>query len=109
MSACSVVFVKEPTSAMLTRQAPLTCTTSLAMPVADLTIGAILGSTVFATTYAAVDRFNDECFPEPCYRPWGPALIAAFLAVSPSWVSSAIGFSDTHQCRKEARAQRVEP
>ena len=107
--ACSFVFVQEPTEAMLTRQAPIACTTSRAMPVTDLAIGAILGSLVFATTYSAVESFNDECSPEPCYRPWGPALLASFLVVSPWGISSAVGFSETHQCRKAVRTQTSRP
>jgi hypothetical protein len=60
---------------------------------------------VFATTYAAVEELNQECSPGACYRPWGPALIGAFLAMSPWGVSSAVGFSETHQCRKAARSR----
>lgn len=103
LSGCSFAFVAEPTELMRTRQAPVTCTTSRALPVADLTIGAVLGGLVFATTYSAVERFNNECSPGQCYRPWGPALLASFLVVSPWWISSAVGFSDTHQCRKVVR------
>lgn len=69
------------------------------MPVADLAIGAVLGTLVFATSYAAVESFNDECTPGDCYRPWGPATIATFLTVSPWWISSIVGFSDTNRCR----------
>jgi hypothetical protein len=79
------------------------------MPITDLVVGAILGGAVFGATYAAVDEFNEECSPGGCYRPWGPALIASFLTVSPSWMSSAIGFNDTHQCRKAVRAQAAKP
>ena len=104
LPACSFVFVQEPSEAMLTKQAPLTCTTSRAMPITDLAIGAALGGLVFATTYAAIEELNEECSPGRCYRPWGPGLIGAFLVVSPWGVSSAVGFSETHQCRKAARA-----
>ncbi len=106
-SACSLVFVQEPTDAMLTKKAPLTCTSSNALPITDFAVGAALGSAVFGATYAAVESFNDECSPGQCYRPWGPALIAAFLTVSPSWMSSAIGFSDTHRCREAMRARQA--
>jgi hypothetical protein len=102
-SACSFAFVKGPDDAMLKRQAPVTCTTSRALPAADFVIGAALGALVFATTYAAVEEFNDECAPGQCYRPWGPALLGSFLVVSPWWISSAVGFSDTSQCRKASR------
>jgi hypothetical protein len=105
LPACSFAFVKEPSEAMLTKQAPLTCTTSRAMPLTDLVIGAALGGLVFATTYAAIEDFNQECLPGSCYRPWGPALLGAFLVVSPWWISSAVGFSETHQCRKAARTR----
>ena len=80
VSACSFAFVKEPTDAMLTRREPATCTTSRALPVVDLAIGAALGALVFTTTYAAIEEFNDECAPGRCYRPWGPALLGSFLA-----------------------------
>jgi hypothetical protein len=103
LPACSFVFVEEPTDAMRKKQAAVTCTTSRALPVVDLTVGAILGGLVFGTTYAAVESFNEECANGQCYRPWGPALLASFLVVSPWWISSAVGFSDTHQCRKVVR------
>ena len=91
---------------MLKKQAPLTCTTSRALPATDLAIGAALGALVFATTYMAVEDFNDECAPGQCYRPWGPALLGTFLVVSPWGISSAVGFSETNQCRNaRARAQ----
>jgi hypothetical protein len=109
MPACSFAFVQGPSDAMLRKQAPATCTTSRALPVVDLALGAVLGGLVFATTYKAVDSFNDECAPGQCYRPWGPALIGAFLVVSPWWISSAVGFSDTHQCRKVVDAERPAP
>jgi len=105
LPACSFAFVKEPSDAMLRQQAPLACTSSRALPVTDLAIGALLGGLVFATTYAAVEEINDECAGGSCYRPWGPALIGTFLVVSPWWISSAVGFSETHQCRKAARAR----
>lgn len=105
LPACSFAFVKEPSEAMLTKQAPLTCTTSRALPLTDLVIGAALGGLVFATTYTAIEDFNQECSPGSCYRPWGPALIGTFLVVSPWWISSAVGVSETHQCRKAARTR----
>ena len=85
---------------MLTKQVPVSCTSSFALPIADLVIGAAVGAATFGTVYAAIEEVNEECSGGQCYRPWGPALIAAFLMVSPWWVSSAVGFSDTHQCRK---------
>ena len=85
---------------MLTRQAPLTCTKSRALPATDLAIAAVLGALVFTTTYVAVQEFNEECAPGQCYRPWGPALLGSFLVVSPWGISSAVGFSETGQCRK---------
>jgi hypothetical protein len=104
LPACSFAFVEGPSEAMVTRQAPLTCTTSRALPLVDLAIGAVLGALVFGATYAAVEEINDDCAGGPCYRPWKPALLGSFLAVSPWWIASAVGFSDTHQCRK-AHAQ----
>ncbi len=91
---------------MLTNKVPLTCTTSRAMPAADVAIGAVLGGAVFATTHSAVDSFNDECTPGPCYRPWKPALLAAFLVTSPWWISAAVGYDDTRRCRN-ASADRA--
>ena len=91
-SACSFAFVKEPNDAMLTKKAPLTCTTSRSLPVVDLVIGTAIGAMVFAATYAAVERFNDECASGQCYRPWGPALLGSFLMGSPWWISSASAF-----------------
>ncbi len=99
LSGCSFAFVKEPTDSMLRNEAPLTCTTSRALPTLDLAIGTLLGSLVFITTYAAVEELNEACSPGRCYPPWGPALIGSFLVVSPWGISSAVGFSDTHQCR----------
>ena len=101
-ASCSFTFVKEPNDAMLKGKAPLTCTTSRALPLTDLAIGAVLGGLVFATTYVAVESFNDEpsCQPNGCYRAWGPALIGSFLVVSPWGISSAVGFSETGDCRK---------
>lgn len=104
LPACSFVFVDGPNDAMLTRQEPVTCTTSRVLPVVDLVIGAALGALVFGTTYSAIEDFNQDCSPGQCYRPWGPALLGGFLVVSPWWISSAVGVSDTHQCRK-ARAR----
>lgn len=100
LPACSFAFVEGPDEAMLTGRAPVTCTTSRALPVADLVIGAALGALVFGTTYAAIEDFDQDCAPGQCTRPLGPALLGGFLVVSPWWISSAVGFSDTQQCRK---------
>ena len=104
LPACSFTFVQGPSEAMVTKKAPITCTTSRALPIADLVIGAALGALVFGTTYAAIEELNEDCASGQCYRPWGPALLGSFLVVSPWGISSAVGFSDTHQCRK-AHAQ----
>ena len=109
LSGCSFTFVNEPNEAMLTRKAPLSCTTSRSMPYTDLALGSILGAAIFVTTYEAIESFNDECSPGNCYRAWKPALLAAFLVASPWLISSAVGFSDTQQCRKAFRAQRASP
>jgi hypothetical protein len=79
------------------------------MPFTDLVIGTVLGSLVFATTYAAVERFNDECSNGQCYRPWGPAAIGTVLVASPWLISSVVGFSDTNQCRKLVRERLIDP
>ncbi|MCA9678281.1 MAG: hypothetical protein H6709_01865 [Kofleriaceae bacterium] len=102
--ACSFAFVTAPDDAMLTRRAPMTCTTSRTLPVADAVIGAALGALVFGATYAAIDDANADCTGGACYHPWKPALLGTFLVVSPWWISAAVGVSDTRQCRK-ARAQ----
>jgi hypothetical protein len=99
-SGCSFVFVQEPNEAMIKREAPATCTSSRAMPVLDFAIGAVLGAAIFAATYGAIEEFNDECEGGQCYTPWKPALLASFLVVSPWWISSAVGLSDTQQCRR---------
>ena len=104
--ACSFVFVKEPKQTP--PQVPLECTASNALPLADAVIGAVLGGLVFATTYAAIDSFNDEC-TGGCYRPWKPALLATFLVVSPWGISSIVGLSDTARCRKAYRERGQPP
>lgn len=108
--ACSFAFVKDQNEATLTDpQVPVSCTTSRMMPFLDLVIGAALAGLVFATTYAAVESFNDDtvgdCGPEPCYHPWKPALLGTFLVVSPWWISSAVGLADTNRCRAIHRSR----
>jgi hypothetical protein len=104
--ACSFVFVQEPSSAELTNPAtPLTCTTSRAMPIADIVVGAVLTTLVATVTYAAVEDFNDNCTDGGCYHPWKPALLASFLVASPWGISAAVGISDTGQCRAAKRAR----
>jgi len=108
-ASCSFAFVKEPNDAMLTNKAPLTCTTSRALPLTDLAIGAALGTLVFATTYVAIDHANQDLEPSQRYRPWGPALIGSFLVVSPWGISSAVGFSETGDCRKAVARATTAP
>ncbi|HUQ08626.1 MAG TPA: hypothetical protein VM261_39310 [Kofleriaceae bacterium] len=107
LPACSFAFVDGPSHEMLTRQAPMTCTTSRTLPLADLVIGAVVGGFVFGATYSAIQDFNEDesCAAGQCTGPVGPALLGGFLMVSPWWISSAVGFSDTSQCRKAMRAQ----
>jgi hypothetical protein len=83
--------------------APISCTTSRTLPATDLVVGAVMASAVAAITYHAVEGFNDRCEGD-CYHPWKPATLAAFLVVSPWWISSAVGFSDTGRCRDAYRA-----
>jgi hypothetical protein len=97
LAGCSFAFVRDLDGTTAPR-APITCTASRAMPVTDLALGAILGGLVAATTYAAIQRFNDMCVGE-CYHAWKPTTLATFLAVSPWWISAAVGFSDTGKCR----------
>ena len=94
LSGCSLVFVED-----VNPRAPGTCTTSRALPVTDLVVGALAGGAVAAVTYGMVQRINGMCVGD-CYHPWKPATLAAFLVVSPWWISSAIGFSDTAACRR---------
>jgi hypothetical protein len=106
--ACSFAFVKEPNeTALRDPQNPVSCTTSRMMPLVDLLVGAVLGGLVFATTYAAVDSFNDDvdCANGGCYHPWKPATLGAFLVVSPWWISSAVGVADTGRCRDVYRSR----
>jgi hypothetical protein len=104
---CSFVLVREPNEAA--RKDPnvaLDCTTSRAMPLTDLLIGAALGALVVGATYSAVQDFNEDCTPgQDCYSATKPALLGAFLVVSPWWISSAVGLSDTGECRRLHRAR----
>lgn len=105
-TACSFAFVRElKEGAAGNPQQPVSCTTSRALPTTDLAIGAVFASLVAGVTYSAVDNFNDECTGGCGYHPWRPALLAAFLVVSPWWISSAVGYSDTGQCRAAYRAR----
>jgi hypothetical protein len=106
--ACSFVAVKDVNEATLNDpQVPVSCTTSRMMPLVDLLAGAILGGLVFATTYSAVENFNDDeaCANGGCYHAWKPATLGAFLVVSPWWISSAVGLSDTGRCRDVYRSR----
>jgi hypothetical protein len=107
LPACSFAFVDGPSHEMLTHKAPMTCTTSRTLPLADLVIGAAVGGLVFGATYSAIQDFNEDedCAAGQCTGAFGPALLGSFLVVSPWWISSAVGFSDTGQCRKAMRAQ----
>ena len=99
LSGCSFVFVHELDEGPRDPRVQLACTTSRAMPVTDLLVGAVMASAVAAVTYGAVERVNEMCAGD-CYHPWKPATLAAFLVVSPWWISSAVGFSDTAACRR---------
>jgi hypothetical protein len=104
--ACSFVFVQDPPRAVTDRSVPLECTSSRAMPIADLVIGTVFGAFVAGTTYELVRKANEDCpMPGGCYTPWKPALLATFLAVSPWGISSAVGFADTGRCRAAYRAR----
>jgi hypothetical protein len=108
LAGCSFVFVRDLDSTPNDRNVPVTCTTSRAMPATDLVLGAVLGGLVAAVTYSAIEHFNDMCVGE-CYHAWKPATLAAFLVVSPWWISSAVGFSDTGRCREAVRARGMVP
>jgi hypothetical protein len=109
VSACSFVFVKEPNeSKAATPEQALACTTSRAMPFTDLALGAVLGGLAAATTYAAIESVNDEDCRD-CFRGTKPAILAAFLVVSPWWISSAVGFSDTGRCRRVYESRGMAP
>ena len=108
LAGCSIAFVRELDERRTTAPAPVTCTTSRAMPATDLAVGAVLGALVSGVTYSAVEHFNDMCVGE-CYHAWKPATLAAFLVVSPWWISSAVGFSDTARCRDAVRARGMVP
>ena len=101
--ACSFAFVREPDGpALKDTRLPIECTASRSLPVTDAVIGAVLGGAIGAVTYTAIEEAREE--NPGLYRGTGPALLAAFLVVSPWWISSAVGFSDTQQCRKAARS-----
>ena len=105
LSGCSLAFVRElPSGSANEPTMPITCTTSRAMPTADLVLGAVMAGAVAAATYAAIERVNDMCVGD-CYHAWKPATLAAFLVVSPWWISSAVGFSDTARCREAYRSR----
>lgn len=87
----------------------LACTTSRAMPIADIVLGAVMGGLVAAATYVAVEELNEVCGAGGCYRPWKPALLASFLVVSPWGISAAVGISDTGRCRELRRARLGNP
>lgn len=106
LSACSFVMVKDPNEvALRDPNVPVSCTTSRTWPAVDLVAGAGAGGFVFGATYAAIDSFNEECPNGRCYTPWKPALLAAFLVVSPWWIASIVGYSDTSRCRQLYRAR----
>jgi hypothetical protein len=106
LSACSFTFVKDVDEPARTdRRMPISCTTSRALPVTDLVIGAALGGFVAVATYMAIESANDEGCPN-CLSSTKPALLATFLVVSPWWISSAVGFSDTSRCRAVLRDRR---
>ena len=106
MSGCSFAFVRDvDESRVRDPSVPITCTASRAMPATDLVLGAVMAGAVAAVTYSAVENFNEMCVGE-CYHPWKPATLAAFLVVSPWWISSAVGFSDTGRCRDAYRARK---
>lgn len=110
LPACSFVLVKEQNAATVRDpNVPISCTSARTWPLVDLVLGAVLAGAVFATTYAAVDSFNDEepCSSGGCYHPWKPATLGAFLVVSPWWISSAVGFSDTGRCRDAYRTRSM--
>jgi hypothetical protein len=105
LTGCSFAFVRELKEGVGNDpQIPISCTTSHAMPLSDLALGAVMGGLVAGVTYAAVQSFNDMCIGE-CYHAWKPATLAAFLVVSPWWISSAVGYSDTSRCRAAYRAR----
>lgn len=111
MAACSFAFVREPQATARTNpQVPLECTLSRALPLADLAIGLALGALVAGTTYAFIQEANEECTPgRDCFGATGPVLLGTFLVVSPWWISSAVGFSDTGRCRAAHRARGFVP
>ena len=101
LSGCSLLFVRD-----LEPGPQISCTTSRVMPAADFALGAVMAGAVAAVTYGAIERVNDDC-PGGCYHPWKPATLAAFLVVSPWWISSAVGFSDTSRCREAVQSSMV--
>jgi hypothetical protein len=108
LPACSFVFVKEQNEATVRDPSvPISCTSSRMWPLADLVVGAILGGLAFGATYTAISELNDEepCANGGCYSSWKAPSLAAFLVVSPWWISSAVGFSDTGRCRDAYRTR----
>ncbi len=60
--ACSFAFVNDPQpEALADRRVPLGCTSSRAMPIADMAIGVLLGAAVAGITYAFVEEANESC------------------------------------------------
>ena len=110
LPACSFAFVKELDGpAVRDARLPAECTISRSLPVTDAVIGAIIGGAVGATTYMTIEKWRDDEDCPNCMRGTGPALLAAFLMVSPWWISSAVGFSDTSACRRAHRARGMLP
>ena len=106
--ACSFAFVKEPDGPALNDvSVSIDCTSERTLPIADAVIGAVLGGLVAANVYAILDRTPEDSAER--IDPKGPALLGAFLIVSPWWISSAVGFSDTSRCRAAYRARGVAP
>ncbi len=107
--ACSFAFVKDPDEKALRdpHRYP-NCTEGSTLPIADALIGAAMGTLVAVATYTAIESANDECEADggSCFHGTKPAILATFLTVSPWWISSAVGFSDTARCRAIVRERR---